>query len=190
MRLECLEVSEERDVCLGGGVAGGGRDVHGVFSVLAGWGGLGLRCRSWAILTEPGSASLTFFLAEVAVVSWRGAVLTFGNAVDARVRATALCADCLVGTAAGRVAIALTVVALPGTRLCRGRGRCLRRRGGGPGALARLGLSLASVLWPPTPLVPPCRCRLSVVFRGSSSGVEAAGAGRWSSGAGAAGADN
>ena len=90
-----------------------------------GWGGLGLRCRSWAILTEPGSASVTFFLAEVAVVSWRGAVLTFGNAVDARVRAAALCADCLVGTAAGRVAIALTVVALPGTRLRRGRGRCL-----------------------------------------------------------------
>ena len=155
-----------------------------------GWGGLGLRCRSWAILTEPGSASVTFFLAEVAVVSWWGAVLTFGNAVDARVRAAALCADCLVGTAAGRVAVALTVVALPGTRLRRGRGRCLRRLGGGSGALARLGLSLASVLWPPTPLVPPCHRRLSVVFRGSSSGVEAAWARRRSSGAGAAGADN
>ena len=41
MRLECLEVGEERDVRLGGGVAGGGRDVHGVFSVLGGGGGGG-----------------------------------------------------------------------------------------------------------------------------------------------------
>ena len=144
VRLECLEVAEERDVCLGGGVTGGGRDIHSVFGVLWGWGGLGLR--SWAILTEPRSAAVPFLHAEVAVIARRDAVLTLGNAVDARVRAAALSADCLVDTAAGRVAVALAVVTLPGMRLRRGRGRCLRRRGGGPGALARLGLSLASVL--------------------------------------------
>ena len=88
--------------------------------------------------------------AEVAVIAWRGAVLALVNALDAMVGTAALGADSLVGATARGVAEALAVVALPGS----GRRRCRRprRRGGGPRSLARLGLCLAGVLGPPTPL--------------------------------------